>query len=64
MFLNQRFNKFEIAVYNNILDYWLEKTQGCIDFDSVEDKALISELDLQDSEYYILEKFYKKRLTS
>jgi len=64
MFLNQRLNKFETAVYNNILDFWLEKSQGYINFESTEDRSLISELGLLESDYYILEKFYKKRLTS
>jgi hypothetical protein len=64
MFLNQRLNRFEIAVYNNILDYWLEKSQGYINFESSEDKALVSEFALTEDEYYIIEKFYKKRLTS
>jgi len=62
--LNPRLNKFETAVYNNILDYWLQKAQGYIDFESEEDKNLISELGLLHSDYYILEKFYKKRLSS
>ena len=64
MFLNQRLNRFEIAVYNNILDYWLEKSQGYINFESSEDKALVTEFALTEDEYYIIEKFYKKRLTS
>ena len=64
MFLNQRLNRFEIAVYNNILDYWLEKSQAYINFESSEDKALVSEFALTEDEYYIIEKFYKKRLTS
>ena len=49
---------------NNILDYWLEKSQGYINFESSEDKALVSEFALTEDEYYIIEKFYKKRLTS
>jgi len=62
MHLKQKFNRFEIQVYNRILDYWLELNLGHIDFNSKADKNLIKHLGLLESDYPILEKFYQDRL--
>lgn len=64
MYLKQRFNKFENEVYTRILDYWLELSLGCIDFNNEADKNLIKHLGLLESDYFILEKFYNNRLAS
>jgi hypothetical protein len=57
-----RFNRFEFDLYNRILDYWLTLSNGYIDFDSHSDRNLIKHLGLLESDYPVLEKFYKQRL--
>jgi hypothetical protein len=62
MFLKPNFNRFEVDIYSRILDYWLTLSNGYIDFDSTSDRNLIKHLGLLESDYPILEKFYKQRL--
>jgi hypothetical protein len=62
MLLKQNFNRFEIELYNRILDYWLTLSSGYIDFTNHSDLNLIKHLGLLESDYFVLEKFYKQRL--
>jgi hypothetical protein len=62
MLLKQNFNRFEIELYNRILDYWLILSSGYIDFKNHSDLNLIKHLGLLESDYFVLEKFYKQRL--
>jgi len=62
MLLKQNFNRFEIELYNRILDYWLTLSSGYIDFEDHSDLNLIKHLGLLESDYFVLEKFYKQRL--
>lgn len=64
MLLKQNFNRFEIELYNQILDYWLNLGSGYIDFTQTSDRNLIKHLGLIEVDYLILEKFYQQRLIS